>query len=367
MIDPELSFYFDHQTLRRLSPPIEAKKLAAVSLALRRVLLENLLSLANKSARERVYFRFAPDRMIDAGNGWTLLGAEVDAKNHIYGADDGEPLSLGKFLGTTVIFRGKTRLTTRDIIDLLANKFGGVHFDTKFMRENSKLLSDESFLRALQIGAWIISQTTAAATAKVASACNPLPDYAYFIAHYNVESGTLEFEPQHWMHSDGMNFDGSEFMVICALHCYPTKRPENVIFSVEDDHQNEALRVSHDQIGSITAHLQIGGSRQEPVELSCTPRQSPINTGTLIAVSLRIENRVLRVGIETINHSKEAFRKVEVDTINISRFVIGANIAGKQGAWFSLSELCELISTNPALKDRLSRYFQLKYLNTRRN
>jgi hypothetical protein len=236
MIDEEITFFSDWAKMRDCLPDIDEIEIGALSLQLRRMLIDGnpLVYIVNKKHRKKICFPALSPAEFRLSKRAILY---CFPKN-IYSDVASLSIKLEDFLFQKILEIDETPLTIIQVIKLVANNLGGVHFDHKAAAQEAQFdLRKDTTVQALRLAIYHIARATSAALSELASLCSPFPNYSQFLGHYSAGDervSFLEFESQHWMEVKyPENTLTRSISVLSVLEPLPQKHKRAFLFSFE--------------------------------------------------------------------------------------------------------------------------------------
>lgn len=364
MIDEELALFVDREILYQCPDTIDEIRAGEISHKLRRLLLDqnSLMSFVNKKFNTKILFPIQSLSSIKVDNGITIHGAlQLNGIKNFMQPGVIRAVKLDEYLKSIVLQINNEKLSVKDVINVVANQLGGVHFDAikakKVIGFDPRSKPNSLALRRAIVE---ISKAVSIGLGKLASLCSPFPPYEDFIGHYDSNPGVLDYEHQSWLevhYPEDYNF--SALAVTAVLELAPQQIPEAVVFSMQD-HDAEIFKLSFTPIGDAILDVRWGG---EDVRLvwKDEKRIRPIGKQIFVcALVKKIGNNVhLKLEINGLSVSKTI--SATVQEVKLHRAVLGANILGENGASFRLNEMCILKMTDDICINAIKKYSFYRY------
>jgi len=364
MIDEELTLFVDREILYQCPETIDEIRAGEISHKLRRLLLDknSLMNFVNKKFGIKILFPTQNFSSVEVGNGITLYGVlELNGVKNFAQPGLVKPVKLDEYLKSIILEINNEKLSIKDVINLVANQLGGVHFDAIKAKEaiNFDPRSKQNSL-ALRRAIVEIAKTVSIGLAKLASRCSPFPPYEDFIGHYDANPGVIDFEQQHWMEIKyPEHYQFSALAVTAVLELGPQEIPESVIFSMQD-HDAEIFKLSFTPIGDAILDVR-WADKDVRLVWSDEKRIRPIGKQIFVCALVKsIGNNIyLKLEVNGIVVSK--IINVAAPEIKLHRAVLGANISGENGASFRLKEMCVLKRADDICINAIKKYSFYRY------
>lgn len=273
--------------------------------------------------------------------------------------------TLDNFLSFSILEINGVRISIREVIKLVANNLGGVHFDAHAATQIAPIeFKKDETVRALRLAMFHIAKATSAGVEELASLCSPFPDYNQFLGHYSAgDRGAhlLHFESHQWMEVQyPENTRTSAISILAVMEPLPQERKLSTLisFALRDASGCEVALSSDGDVKVCHS------SRKKRIDLRLNDNRKIRPIGKQVYLRASIEKSGLNTVLEIDLHGRKKKESFEhpIDDLNLQRCVIGGRQNGKLGAGFMLSELCILSTNEPVTHDNIIRYFQYRYL-----
>ncbi|MHA7888709.1 MAG: hypothetical protein ACX937_15245 [Roseicyclus sp.] len=363
MIDEELALFADWAKMRDCRSDVDEMEVGDLSLRLRRMLIDGncLLHLVNRRHKRKVRFPSSPCSRLDLSASTTL---HAFPKN-MFSRDAAFSSTLDNFLSFTILEINGVRISIREVIKLVANNLGGVHFDTHAATQIAPIeFKKDETVRALRLAMFHIAKATSAGVEELASLCSPFPDYNEFLGHYSAgdqKAHVLHFESHQWMEVQyPENTRTSAISILAVLEPLPQERKLSTLisFALRD---LSGFEVALSSEGDVKAFYSRGKKR---IDLRLDDQRKIRPIGKRVYLKFSIEKNGLNTLLEIDLHGRKKKESFEypIGDLDLQRCVIGGRQNGKLGAGFLLSELCILSKNDSITNDNIIRYFQYRYL-----
>lgn len=361
MIDKGTALFIDWCELDRCPDRITSRKAGAISLILRRLLLENLIHENNRQHRLNIRFPIQPlSRVTHSGRASFEGVPEFQDVGKLKYPKLVVPYRLSAFLAHKLLCLDGQRYSIRDLVNLMANKLGGVHFDKSLVRGDLPFDPyDPEVANALCAALVIIARATCLAIGQLAKKCSPLPSYDQCIGHYQVGRGVVDFDEHSWMETDLSNVGAiSELAWSAVLEPKPIRSEQEIIYSLAG-HADEQINILLNYNGDLSLDLQFPPNYQR-VTLSDRGRVRPI--GKTIYIQIALSGGEQQSGRLEMQGHRSGFKlKEPIAQFAPKRAVLGADQTGNRGAGFRLNELFVTRTTDAEILLQLRDYFIARY------
>lgn len=362
MIDEEIAFFSDWAKMRDCLPDADEIQVGALSLQLRRMLVDRrpLFHIVNRKYHKKILFPRAPSEKKSVSENVNIY---LFPKEIISG---GEYLSvkLPEFMSHRILEINETKFSIKDVIKLVANNLGGVHFDHEAATEVSQLdLKNSTIILSLKLAIYHIAKATSAALKDLADLCSPFPDYGNFLGHYSAgDAGRhfISFESQQWMEVKyPKNTVTPSLSVLAVLEPLPQEHKKAFLMSFEL-RDTAVFDISISSDGDIGAGYK-RGKRKLDVLVEDARKIRPI--GKKIYIRTSIEKKALSTSLEIEVQGRCAAETFDypINNLDLMRCVIGARGNGNRGAAFLIKELCILSTGDEGIQKSIIQYFKYRY------
>ncbi len=365
MISEELTLFADWSILCSCPEMIDEIRAGEISLKLRRLLLDgnSLLNFVNKKFKVKVEFPIQSFLAIEMGNGVKIYGlGDLNIGNRTLQNRAAKLVRLEKYLKHVILEINDEKLTVKDVINLVANQLGGVHFDAIKAQKVVKF-DPRSPLNSLALRRAVvkIAKVVCIGLKELATRCSPFPSYDDFIGHYDAgHKGVIGFDRDHWMEVEYREpVQCNSITATAVLELGLQEIPEAVFLSMQNQ-DAEVFKLSFTPIGDAILDVRWAENNARIV-WEDKKRVRPIGKNIFVCVLMkRIGNRV-KLGLEINGIKMTKIIEAAAHDVKLTRSVIGADISGGNGASFRLKELCLLKGADDLCLDAIKKYSIYRY------
>ncbi|MDJ1017109.1 MAG: hypothetical protein QNJ35_11405 [Paracoccaceae bacterium] len=362
MIDPRLLLYSDWRRLEACPKNLSLSAAGEASLCLRRLLLDQhrLIDVCNKKPRFKIRYPHPQDSDLDR------VGI---MKDEVHGSIAGPPslsrnrdlFKIDDYLGLKVLEVDSVPLSVRDVIDLHANKLGGVHYDssgaTEFGIDSLDAKSVDDLISCL----YLICRSSVAALRELADYCSPLPKEQDLISQHRIDGhGRLIFESNQFMKMEIKHEIGlSELVVAGVFELNITHADDVLLFSIEG-FGGFRFEVGYDRSGDIFARARLGY-----INARCEVRNDwklrLIGKRVFIIASILTGDGRLKIDLDVMGRLSEAEEGCPLTQFTLRRAGLGARYEGENGGRFLFWEIVLSRRKSRDYLNALKKYFVLRY------
>jgi|TARA_R110000851_G_scaffold259201_1_gene411720 hypothetical protein len=195
------------------------------------------------------------------------LGREAYIFNSIDFNDVGNPvepglvynLSVQKFLSHSILEISGKKLSIREVIKLVANNLGGVHFEEggwrKVVNFDPHIPSNSYALRSAILA---IAKSVSSGTQGLSKLCSPFPDYSRFLGHYDVNPGVVDFDDSQCMNVKYRRVDSfTSIAILSVMELKPQPHDESVFFLMQGS-GNDFIKIFFTPLGDMCLEVTWG-------------------------------------------------------------------------------------------------------------
>lgn len=369
MIDQEIALFADWSNLSRfitgdrIADPIGAGEIA---LKLRRLLLDSkpLIHLVNKNKRFKIHFPTENESFDNISHSTKVVGnIKTNDVGQILKKDRIVLKNHSQFLNHTILIIEKESYSVKNIISLIANNLGGVHFDQNHL--DNKISFDPNYKNnsiALILSICTIAKMVSIGIRELAESCSPFPHYSEFISHHTADPGVVDFDPNQYLAGtyDG-KIDGIEsFAIYSVLELKPQLCESSVFYTLQDGPDSEVLKISFSYLGDLIIDLNWNGAK---ICLKMLDEGKLRPVGKLVFLAVRVEAMKDSIKLSCqINDRKSAGIVLgKFGAVVPYRSVLAADREGKNGAAVRISEMMILKSSDESYLKNIEKYAYYRY------
>ncbi len=325
MLDEQVAFFADWARLSDCRPDADEMQVGDLSLRLRRMLVDGncLLHLVNRRHQKKIRFPASPSVAFNLSTSTAVYAFAKDlfSKRTTFSA------TLDSFLSYSILKFNGTPFSIREVIKLVANNLGGVHFDAHKATQIAPAdLNKAETVSALRLEMFHIAQATSAAIEELASLCSPFPDGSQFLRSYRVgnqREDVLHFESHQWMEASyPENTRTSSISILAVLEPLPQERKLSTLisFAFRDRSIFEAALSSE---GDVRVSHSKG---KKGIDLWLHDERVIRPIGKQIYLKVSLEKRGLNTALEIDLHGRSKTETFEypIDDLNLQRCVLGS-------------------------------------------
>lgn len=362
MINEEIAFFSDWAKMRDSLPDADEIETGELSLRLRRMLIDgnSLLNIVNRKYRKKVRFPSPPLDEVRLSSRIVLYFFSRDLLSN----DTGRSSNLTTFLSHRIVEIDEKQLSIAEVIKLVANNLGGVHFDHEAANRLVQFDFKNAHISAvLCMAIYHIAKATSAVLKEIADLCSPFPDYSHFLGHYSSgDEGAsyIQFESHQWMEVNYVeNTLTSAISVLSVLEPLPQKHDTAFLFSF-DFRDSSYLDISITRDGDFGLCYLKGKNKLELI-LEDSRKTRPIGKQIFLKASIEKNGLNTRLELGVHGRGKTFTFEYPVAKFDLKRFVLGARRNGELGAGFLEKETCILSTSDPKIQESIIKYFSYRY------
>jgi hypothetical protein len=279
-------------------------------------------------------------------------------------------VNLDQFLSTPVVESPTGSVTVKDIIGFIANKAGGVHFDSSRSRQDAKLeelLGTVSRFGIDSVAASLdaIARITLSALSPLRRAIVQLPSEIRLFAHYALETGRIDFDGREQLLATDLSQtlkDGWGLHAIIRV-MRQAQPGERILYDLGNP-SGSAPRITllTDDAGDLIARIHVDEGLVSELRAVGYRGTALFNRFTYIAMELAYSDEVTsRLFVN--NRLVASDRVIATNPPRlVTRQSLGADLLGGRHATFQIQELVLADMTlDDALRARLAHYFWLQW------
>lgn len=362
MIDEEITFFSDWAKMRDCPQDTDGIEVGSLSLRLRRMLIDQHRLMDTVKRKHRIKTRFP---LPTASTIWFSDRSMLfEFPRDIFSNASVLSSSQNAFLNSKIVEIDGTPLSISQVIKIVANNLGGVHYDYDAAKREFRLnFESEVNVRVLRMAICSIAKATSAALCELAQLCYPFPDDS-LLGHYTPSSDStysLIFESGQFLETPyPENTVTSYLSIFSVIEPLPQIHSRSYLYSFEF-RDGAFFDISIGAFGDFWACYSKGMAKLEVLHED-NKIVRPIGKQILLSASIEKNglNTILSIGVN--GRRKEMSFEYPISKIDLKSCASGAGNEKRYGAAFMEKEIVILKRKDSLAQETLFKYFTYRYL-----